>query len=131
MIRRIEKVAVIGSGIMGGGIAALCASAGVKTLLLDIVPFDLKDGEKNDRAAKNRIVEAGLQAQVKAKPGAFMDKKHDIPLIELGNLDDDFDKLKDCDLIFEVVIENLKIKQALFERIEKIRKPETIIASNT
>jgi len=131
MTRRIEKVAVIGSGIMGGGIAALCASAGVKTLLLDIAPFDLKDEEKNSRAAKNRIVEAGLQGQIKAKPAAFMDKKNDVPRIELGNLTDDFDKLKDCDLIFEVVVENLKIKQELFSRIEKVRKPDSIIASNT
>jgi len=131
MTRRIEKAAVIGSGIMGGGIAALCASAGIKTLLLDIAPFDLKDEEKNDRAAKNRIVEAGLQAQIKAKPAAFMDKKHDIPMIETGNLTDDFDKLKDCDIIFEVVVENLKIKQDLYARIEKVRKPDSIIASNT
>jgi len=131
MTRRIEKVAVIGSGIMGGGIAALCASAGVKTLLLDIAPFDLTDAEKNDKAAKNRIVDAGLQAQVKAKPAAFMDKKHDLSLIETGNLTDDFDKLKDCDIIFEVVVENLKIKQDLFGRLEKIMKPGAIIASNT
>ena len=131
MTRRIEKVAVIGSGIMGGGIAALCASAGIKTILMDIVPFDLKDEEKNDPAARNRIVEAGLQAQVKAKPAAFMDKKHDLPLIETGNLDDDIDKLADCDIIFEVVVENLKIKQGLFEKIEKVRKPGSIIASNT
>lgn len=131
MTRRIEKVAVIGSGIMGGGIAALCASAGVKTLLLDIVPFDLTDAEKNDKAARNRIVEAGLQAQIKAKPAAFMDKKHDLSLIETGNLTDDFDKLKDCDIIFEVVVENLKIKQDLFGKLEKVMKPGAIIASNT
>lgn len=131
MKRRIEKAAVIGSGIMGGGIAALCASAGIKTLLLDIAPFDLTDSEKNDRTAKNRIVSAGLEAQIKAKPAAFMDKKHDLALIETGNLSDDFDKLKDCDIIFEVVVENLKIKQDLFERIEKIRKAGSIIASNT
>jgi 3-hydroxyacyl-CoA dehydrogenase len=123
MTRRIEKVAVIGSGIMGGGIAALCASAGVKTLLLDIVPFDLTEEEKNNKAARNRIVQGGLDAQIKAKPAAFMDKKHDLSLIELGNLTDDFDKLKDCDLIFEVVVENLKIKQDLFGRLEKIMKP--------
>ncbi len=131
MTRRIEKVAVIGSGIMGGGIAALCASAGVKTLLLDIAPFDLTDAEKNDRKAKNRIVEAGLQAQIKAKPAAFMDKKHDLSLIETGNLTDDFDKLADADIIFEVVVENLKIKQDLFARLEKVMKPGAIIASNT
>ena len=129
--RRIEKAAVIGSGIMGGGIAALCASAGIKTLLLDIAPFDLKDEEKNDKKAKNRIVQAGLDAQLKAKPAAFMDKKRDLTLLELGNLTDDFDKLKDCDIIFEVVVENLKIKQDLFARLEKVRKPDAIVASNT
>ncbi len=131
MTRRIEKVAVIGSGIMGGGIAALCASAGIKTLLLDIAPFDLTDAEKNDKAAKNRIVAAGLQAQEKARPAAFMDKAKDLRLIKTGNLTDDFDKLKDADIIFEVVVENLKIKQDLFSRIEKVMKPGAIIASNT
>jgi len=131
MIRRIEKAAVIGSGIMGGGIAALCASSGIPTLLLDIVPFDLKEEEKKKPDARNRIVKAGLDAQLKAKPPAFMDKNFDTNLITLGNLEDDFDKLADCDIIFEVVVENLKIKQSLFERIEKVMKPTTIIASNT
>jgi len=131
MIRRIEKAAVIGSGIMGGGIAALCASAGIPTLLLDIVPFDLKEDEKKKPEARNRIVKAGLDAQLKAKPPAFMDKNFDVNLLTLGNLDDDFQKLADCDIIFEVVVENLKIKQSLFERIEKVMKPTAIIASNT
>jgi len=131
MTRRIEKVAVIGSGIMGGGIAALCASAGIKTLLLDIAPFDLTDAEKNDKKAKNRMVQAGLDAQLKAKPAAFMNKNVDLTLIELGNLTDDFDKLGDCDIIFEVIVENLKIKQDLFGRLEKVMKPGAIIASNT
>jgi len=131
MTRRIEKVAVIGSGIMGGGIAALCASAGIPTLLLDIVPFNLSDDEKKDPKARNKIVEAGLQAQLKAKPAAFMDKKLDLNLLTTGNLDDDFDKLAECDIIFEVVIEDLKIKQDLYARVEKIRKPGSIIASNT
>ncbi len=131
MIKRIEKVAVIGSGIMGGGIAALCAGAGIKTLLLDIVPFDLKDEEKDDPKARNRIVQAGLTAQLKAKPPALYDKDDDLLLLETGNLTDDFDKLAECDLIIEVVVENLKIKQELFERIDKIRKPEAIITSNT
>ncbi|PKL40594.1 MAG: 3-hydroxyacyl-CoA dehydrogenase [Spirochaetae bacterium HGW-Spirochaetae-1] len=131
MTRRIEKVAVIGSGIMGGGIAALCAGAGIPTLLLDIVPFDLKDEEKNDPKARNRIVTAGLEGVKKAKPGLIFDKKADLELIKLGNLTDDFDKLAECDLIFEVVVENLKIKQELFGRIDKIRKPTAIVASNT
>jgi 3-hydroxyacyl-CoA dehydrogenase len=131
MVRRIEKAAVIGSGIMGGGIAALCASAGIPTVLLDIVPFDLKDEEKNDKAARNRIVQAGFAAIAKAKPGAYMNKKVDPQLITIGNLQDDFDLLKDCDIIFEVIVENLKIKQELFARVEKVRKPNAIIASNT
>ena len=75
MQRRIRKAAVIGSGIMGGGIAALLAGAGIETLLLDIVPFDLKDEEKDDPKARNRIVQAGLDAAIKSRPPLFMDKK--------------------------------------------------------
>jgi len=131
MVRRIEKVAVIGSGIMGGGIAALCAGAGVKTLLLDIVPFDLKDEEKSNPVARNRIVKAGFDALAKTKPPAYYDKKSDPDLITIGNLEDDINKLSECDLIVEVVVENLKIKQSLFEKIEKVKKPGAIIASNT
>jgi len=131
MQRRIRKVAVIGSGIMGGGIAALLASAGVETLLLDIVPFDLKDEEKNDPKARNRIVEAGLAAAIKSKPPLFMDKKNDPAMISTGNLEDDIDKLAECDWIIEVVVENLKIKQQLFKKIEGVRKPGSIVSSNT
>src|SRR4030042_4434398 len=122
MVRRIQKVAVIGSGIMGGGIAALCASAGIPTLLLDIVPFDLKDEEKKDPKARNRIVNAGYEGILKAKPALFMDKEKDTQLITLGNLEDDFKKLADCDWIVEVVVENLKLKQELFTQLDKIMK---------
>jgi len=80
MQRRIKKAAVIGSGIMGGGIAALCASAGIPTLLLDIVPLDLKEEEKKNPEARNRIVMAGLEAVKKANPAAFMDIKKDLTL---------------------------------------------------
>ena len=130
MVRKISKAAVIGSGIMGGGIAALLAGAGVKVLLLDIVPFDLSDEEKNDPAARNRIVKAGMDGALAAQPPLFYNKK-DAGLIEIGNLTDDFDKLADCDWICEVVVENLKIKQELFKRIEGIRKPSCIVSSNT
>ncbi|MGM0418036.1 MAG: 3-hydroxyacyl-CoA dehydrogenase/enoyl-CoA hydratase family protein [Thermodesulfobacteriota bacterium] len=130
MTRKIRKAAVIGSGIMGGGIAALLASAGVPTLLLDIVPFDLKDEEKNDPAARNRIVNQGLDATLKNKPSLIMSKK-DAALIETGNLTDDFDKLAECDWICEVVVENLDIKRQLFERIDGVRKEDAIISSNT
>lgn len=130
MSRKIRKAAVLGSGIMGGGIAALLASAGIRTLLLDIVPFDLSDEEKNDPAARNRLVKAGLDATLAAKPSLFMTKKA-ASLIETGNLTDDFDKLATCDWIVEVVVENLKVKQDLLERIESVRKPSAIVTSNT
>ncbi len=130
MIRKIKQAAVIGSGVMGGGIAALLASAGVKTLLLDIVPFDLKDEEKDDPKARNRIVKAGYDAMVKANPPLLMHKK-DVARISIGNLEDDFDKLKDCDWIVEVVVENLKIKQDLLGRLEGVRKETSIVSTNT
>ncbi len=130
MIRKVRKAAVIGSGIMGGGIAALLAGAGVKVQLLDIVPFDLKDEEKNDPAARNKIVKAGLDAVLASAPSLFFNKK-DAGLISIGNLDDDIETLSECDWIIEVVVENLKIKRDLFTKIEKIRKPGSIVSSNT
>ncbi len=130
MVRKIRKAAVIGSGIMGGGIAALLAGAGVKVLLLDIVPFDLKEDEKKDAAARNRIVKTGLDAALASAPSLFFNKK-DAGLIAIGNLDDDIEKLAECDWIIEVVVENLKIKRTLFSKIEKIRKPGSIVSSNT
>jgi len=130
MIRKICRAAVIGSGVMGGGIAALLAGAGIKTLLLDIVPFDLKDEEKDDPVARNRIVKTGLDTVLMSSPSLLMQKK-DIDRITIGNLEDDFDKISECDWIVEVVVENLKIKQDLFKRIEAVRKPEAIVSSNT
>jgi 3-hydroxyacyl-CoA dehydrogenase len=130
MTRKIRQAAVIGSGVMGGGIAALLAGAGIKTLLLDIVPFDLKDDEKDDPVARNRIAKAGLDTVLMSSPSLLMQKK-DVDLITIGNLEDDFDKLAQCDWIVEVVVENLKIKQDLFKRIEPIRKDDAIVSSNT
>lgn len=130
MVRKIRTAAVIGSGVMGGGIAALLAGAGVKTLLLDIVPFDLKDEEKTDLVARNRIAQAGLDTVKMSRPSLLMQQK-DVDLITIGNLEDDFDKLAGCDWIIEVVVENLKIKQDLFKRIESVRKAGSIVSSNT
>jgi 3-hydroxyacyl-CoA dehydrogenase len=130
MKRKIRTAAVIGSGVMGGGIAALLAAAGVKTLLLDIVPFDLKAEEKNDPAAKNRIVKAGLDAVLASNPSLLMQKK-DVDRITIGNLEDDFDKLAGVDWIIEVVVENLQIKKDLFKRIEPILSNGTMVSSNT
>ncbi|MFO7665141.1 MAG: 3-hydroxyacyl-CoA dehydrogenase/enoyl-CoA hydratase family protein [Desulfobacterales bacterium] len=130
MSRKIRTAAVIGSGVMGGGIAAILASAGVKTLLLDIVPFNLTDEQKKDPKAKNKIVKGGFDTLLMASPALLMQKK-DADLISIGNLEDDFEKIESCDWIVEVVVENLKVKQDLFKRIEKVRKPGTIVSSNT
>ncbi|RLB87089.1 MAG: 3-hydroxyacyl-CoA dehydrogenase/enoyl-CoA hydratase family protein [Deltaproteobacteria bacterium] len=130
MTRRIEQAAVIGSGVMGGGIAALLASAGIKTMLLDIVPFDLTDKERNDPKIRNKIVKTGFDNIIKARPAAFM-HKNDADLVSIGNLEDDFDKLSQCDWIIEVVVENLGVKRELFKRIEGVRKKSAIISTNT
>lgn len=130
MSRKIRTVAVIGSGVMGGGIAALIASAGIKTLLLDIVPFNLTDDQKKDPKERNKIVKAGFDSIIKSRPPQLMHKK-DADLISIGNLEDDFDKLASCDWIVEVVLENIKIKRDLFAKIEKVRKKGSIVSSNT
>jgi 3-hydroxyacyl-CoA dehydrogenase len=130
MVRKIRQAAVIGSGVMGGGIAALLAGAGIKTILLDILPFDLKEEERDDPVARNRTVKAGLDAVLMSSPSLLMQKK-DVDRINIGNLEDNFDRISNCDWIVEVVVENLKIKQDLFKRIETKRKPGTIVSSNT
>jgi 3-hydroxyacyl-CoA dehydrogenase len=130
MPRKIQSAAVIGSGIMGGGIAALLAGAGIKTFLLDIVPPNLKAEEKKDPLARNRIVKAGLDAALAIQPALFMCPR-DAERITIGNLEDDFEKIADCDWIVEVVVENLRIKQDLLKRIEPVRKKGTIVSTNT
>ena len=129
-MRKIRKAAVIGSGIMGGGIAALLAGAGVKTLLLDIVPPDLKEEEKKDPVARNRIAKQGLDSALMSNPPLFM-TWDDAARIQIGNLEDDFDKLSECDWIVEVVVENLKVKKDLLARVEKVRKPGAVVSTNT
>jgi 3-hydroxyacyl-CoA dehydrogenase len=118
MVRKINKAAVIGSGIMGGGIAALLAAAGVDMLLLDIVPFDLKEEEKKDKKARNRIVKWVWRLPSRPSRRSSTTKDHAMR-ITTGNLEDDFDKLAECDWIIEVVVENLKIKRELFARIAR------------
>ena len=130
MQRKIRSAAVIGSGIMGGGIAALLASVGIKTLMLDILPQDLNDEQKNDPVARNKIVKAGLDTVVMSSPSLLMQTK-DIDRITIGNLADDFDKITECDWIVEVVVENLKIKQDLLKRIDPLRKKGAIVSTNT
>ncbi len=129
-MKKIRKAAVIGSGVMGGGIAALLASAGVRTVMLDIVPPDLKDEQEHDPKARNRIVKQGLDNVLKASPALLMHPQ-DAERIDIGNLEDDFKRLTECDWVVEVVVENLKVKQNLLQKIETVRRPGTIVTTNT
>lgn len=131
----INKVAVIGAGLMGSGIAAQIANAGVPVLLLDIVPKDAGSGGdatgKNNVAKDRNVIASGAIAKMlKADPAPFMSKKN-AKLIEVGNLEDDLDKISTCDWIVEVVLEDLKIKHATYEKIQKHRKKGSIVSSNT
>ncbi len=128
--KKIKKVAVLGSGVMGSGIAAHCANIGLDVLLLDIVPFDLTEDQKKDPKQRNRIVNGALQAAAKSRPAAFYDKSF-INRITTGNFDDDFDEIADCDWIIEVVIERLDIKKQIFEKVDKNRKKGSLVTSNT
>jgi 3-hydroxyacyl-CoA dehydrogenase len=130
MAYHIRKVGVIGAGTMGGGIAAHLANIGIPVVLLDMVPPDLNEAEKSNPKARNRIVQSLFDRMAKAKP-ANLARADRADLITLGNLEDDFDQLADCDWIVEVIIEQLAPKQALMERIEAVRKPGSIISSNT
>ncbi len=126
----IQKVAVLGAGVMGTGIAAHVANAGVPVLLLDIVPPNLSDAEKRDRAARNRFSAGGLDKALKAKPAAFFHPRA-AELVEVGNFDDDLARIAECDWVVEVVKEDLAVKRALFEKVDKARRPGTLITSNT
>lgn len=134
--RRINKVAVIGSGIMGSGIACHFANIGVEVLLLDIVPRELNDAEKKkgltleDKVVRNRIVNTDLQKAIKSNPAPLYHKDF-AKRITTGNLEDDIAKVKTADWIIEVVVERLDIKKQVFENLDKHRKPGTLITSNT
>ncbi|HUE50917.1 MAG TPA: 3-hydroxyacyl-CoA dehydrogenase NAD-binding domain-containing protein [Terriglobales bacterium] len=122
-MKTIHKVAVLGAGTMGARIAAHFANAGVPSLLLDIVPSDAAGN-------RNRLAVAGLEAAKKSKPAAFMDPSL-ARLVTVGNFEDDLKRLSDGDWIIEAVVENLDIKRALLKKVEAIRKPGTIITTNT
>lgn len=136
MKRRIKKVAIVGSGIMGSGIACHFANIGVEVLLLDIVPRELNDKEKakglslEDKVVRNRLVNDALKASLKSKPSPIYSQKF-ANRITTGNLEDDLHKIANVDWVMEVVVERLDIKQKVFEQIEKHRTPGTLITSNT
>ncbi|WP_019414536.1 3-hydroxyacyl-CoA dehydrogenase/enoyl-CoA hydratase family protein [Paenisporosarcina sp. TG20] len=130
MTYQIKKAAVLGSGVMGSGIAAHLANIGIPTLLLDMVPRDLSNEDKGNSKARNQIAQGALEKLLKQKPAPLTSKKN-LSLITAGNFEDDLDKLKDVDWIIEVIIENLEIKKVLYEKIDAVRKTGTIISSNT
>lgn len=136
MKRLIKKVAVIGSGIMGSGIACHFANIGVEVLLLDIIPKEPNETELKkgltieSKAVRNRIVNSNLALALKSSPSPIYNQRF-ASRISTGNTTDDLEKIKDVDWIIEVVVERLDIKKAVYEQIEKYRKPGTLITSNT
>jgi len=134
--RRINKIAIVGSGIMGSGIACHFANIGVEVLLLDIVPRELNKNEKakgltlKDDVVRNRLVNEALKTALKSKPSPIYNQTF-AQRITTGNLEDDITKVKDVDWIMEVVVERLDIKKQVFETLEKHRSPGTLITSNT
>jgi len=129
-MRRIKKVAVLGSGIMGSGIACHLANIGLEVLMLDILPSGLTDDQNNNKALRNSVADIALKSALKSKPAPLYDASF-ASRIKTGNFDDDLPKIKDFDWIIEVIIERLDIKQQLFEKVEKYRKPGTLVSSNT
>jgi len=136
MNRSIKKVAVLGSGIMGSRIACHFANIGVDVLLLDIVPRELTPAEQaksltlEHPAVRNRIVNEAFQNTLKATPASLYSPKF-ASRIKLGNFDDDLAKIKDCDWILEAIVERLDIKKSLYEKVDLVRKPGTLVTSNT
>ncbi|MFN2304299.1 MAG: 3-hydroxyacyl-CoA dehydrogenase NAD-binding domain-containing protein, partial [Anaerolineales bacterium] len=133
---KVHKAVVVGAGTMGAAIAAHLANAGVRVLLLDIVPSKLTEQEKakgltlQDPQVRNRIVNEGFERAVKSRPASFFTPEH-ARRISTGNLEDDFGLIAEADWIIEVIVENLAIKRQLMERIDKVRSPNTIVTSNT
>lgn len=136
MVRNIQKAAVLGSGVMGAGIAAHLANVGIPTLLLDIVPRELTEDQQKkgltleDKRVRNYISQTNLEKLLKQKPAPLTAKKN-IALIEAGNFEDDMKRLAEVDWVIEVVVENLEIKKSVFAQVDQYRKPGSIISSNT
>ncbi len=134
--RRIRKVAIIGSGVMGSQIACHFANIGVESLLLDIVPQELNAKEEasnlslNDAFVRNRIAREALQSALKLKPNPLYLKGRE-QLVKIGNLEDDIKKIEEADWVIEVVVERLDVKKQVFENVDQHRKKGSIVSSNT
>jgi 3-hydroxyacyl-CoA dehydrogenase len=136
MTYKIHNAVVVGAGTMGAALAAHLANAGVPVTLLDIVPRELTPEEQakgltlEDARVRNRIVNAGYQAAVKSRPASFFSGNL-VDLVTTGNLEDDFDVIRQADWVIEAIVENLKIKQGLMARIDEVRPPHCIVSTNT
>ena len=136
MSYEIKKAAILGAGVMGATIAAHLTNAGIECVLLDIIPPQLTDDDKkkglNEKspAWRNRFANNGLAGVLKSKPASFYTKKN-AAMIKTGNFEDNLKWLADVDWVCEVVVENLKIKQDLFAKVEKVIKPTCIVSTNT
>jgi 3-hydroxyacyl-CoA dehydrogenase len=133
MQRPIRRAAVIGAGVMGSGIAAHFANAGVHVLLLDVVPAPSADTKKADAriaGARSRLAAQGLENALKARPAAFFHKER-ARLVSTGNVEDDLVRVRDCDLVIEAIVEQIEPKRSLFEKLDAIVGDDTIVASNT
>jgi len=133
---KVKKAAVLGSGVMGSGIAAHLANNGIPVLMLDIVPRELANDEEkkgltlDHPAVRNRFAANGKKALLKQKPSPITSKKS-LDLIEIGNLNDDLKKLSEVDWIIEVVLENLEVKKDVLLKVDQYRKSGSIVSTNT
>jgi len=136
MNRKIRKIAVLGSGVMGSAIACHFANVGCEVLLLDMVPRELSDKQKSkgltleNKAGRNSLCDGHLTACLKSKPSPIY-KKEFAQRITTGNFDDNFEDINTCDWVIEVVVERLDIKKIIFDKVDKYRKPGTLVTSNT
>lgn len=136
MNRKIKRAAVLGSGVMGAGIAAHLANVGIPTMMLDIVPGELTDAEKKqglsleDDLVRNRVATKNKAALKKQKPSPLTSQSN-LDLIEVGNMSDDMERLGEVDWIIEVVVENLEVKKKVFSQVDRYRKSGSLVSSNT
>ena len=127
---RPKKVVVLGSGVMGSGIACHLANVGMDVIMLDIVTPKLSDNDSKSKFHRNKLVNSALQKTIKSKPYPLYHKSFS-SRIKTGNFEDDFDKISESDWIIEVVVENLEIKKQIFEKVDKHRKNGSLVSSNT